>query len=141
MATNSLRDWQMLKSDISFTLAGIFGLVGVSIDSFDRTRDAILPENPWLTAGVIVALAVLVGFLVTKVAAIDRRRSEEYTFQILSSAAVVAVITTLFVTFVWSSDMLLAPYLGEPTIAQVIAVLMGSWSVGYFIYRFRGVSE
>lgn len=135
------RDWQMLKADISFGLMGAFGVMGVSIDSFDTTRPTILPDNPWLTAVSIMILAVVIGFIATKVATIDRKRSEEYTFQIVSSGAIVAMITTLFVTFAWSSDLLLAPWLGQPTIGQVIAVMLGAWSIGYFTYRIRGVGE
>lgn len=141
MTNNSKRDLQMLKADISFAVAALFGIAGVTVDSFDFNREAILPVNSWLTTGVIVGLGLLVGFAVTKIAAIDRLKSEEYTFQLMSSSALVSVLTTLFVTFVWSSELFLATYLGKPTTGQIIALLLGSWSVGYFTYRVRGVGE
>lgn len=141
MENYSKRDWQMRKSDVSFALMGLIGIAGLTVDSFDATKSAIIAPNPWATAVAVVLLMVAVGFLVTKVAALDRRRTEEYSFQLISSAALVAVATTLFVSFVWSSDLLLSRWLGTPTTGQVMALLLGSWSIGYFTYRVRGVFE
>ncbi len=141
MTVATKRDRQMLKADISFGLMGAFGIFGLALDSFDATREAIAPPQPWLTAAVVVALAVLIGFIVTKVASIDRQHSEEYTFQIMANGAVVSVVTTLFVTLAWTSDFLLSRWLGDPTSAQIIALLMASWSIGFFTYRIRGVGE
>lgn len=141
MTKSTKRDWQMRKADVSFALMAVFAVLGIAFDAFDTTPDFVVPPNPWLTAVAALSMVLIVGFLVTKVAAIDRRNSEEYSFQLISSGAIVAVATTLFVSFVWSSDLLLAPWLGTPTTGQVLALLLGSWSLGYFTYRLKGVHE
>ncbi|WP_284125405.1 hypothetical protein [Parerythrobacter aestuarii] len=135
----SRRDWQMRKADVSFAIMTVIGIAGLTVDSFDATKSVIIAPNPWITAGTVVLLMAIVGFLVTRLAALDRRGTEEYSFQLISSAALVAVATTLFVGFIWSSDLLLSRWLGTPTTGQMMALLLGSWSVGYFTYRFRGV--
>jgi uncharacterized membrane protein len=135
------RDRQMLKSDISFGLMGMIGTFGLVMDSFQLNPIISSAPQPWMTAGVALVLTIVIAFVVTKVAKIDRSRSEEYTFQILSSAAVVSIITTMFITLVWTSDFLLSRWTGSPTPGQIIATLMASWSLGYFTFRIRGVGE
>ena len=131
----------MRLADIAFGAMGLIGAAGLIFDSFDDNPTIPNAPEPLLTGMAAVALMLLVGFIVTKVAALDRRNSEEYTFQILANGAVVSVMTTMFVTLAWTSDFLLARWLGEPSSSQLIALLMGSWSVGYLTYRIRGVSE
>jgi hypothetical protein len=135
------RDNQMRLADISFALMGAFGIFGVIADSFDTNQTIVNAPNPWLTGIGISILMLIVSFTFSRIAKLDRQQSEEYTFQILSSGAVVSVMTTLVVTFAWTSDFLLSRWLGEPSSSQILALLLGGWSVGYFIYRYKGISE
>ncbi len=135
------RDSQMRLADINFGLMGAFGMIGVIADSFDSTQTLANAPNPWLTGISVSILMLIVGFTFTRIAILDRNQSEEYTFQILSSGAVVSVMTTLVVTFAWTSDFLLSRWLGEPSSSQILALLLGSWSIGYFTYRFKGIAE
>lgn len=141
MAQSSKRDRQMIKSDVSFTLIGILGIVGLVIDSFDANPIVSSAPMPLVTSAVAIGLTAIFGFLVTRICRIDREHSEEYTFQIITSAALVAVVTTMFITLVWTSDLLLTEWMGSPTPGQIIATLMASWSFGYLVYRTRGIVE
>ncbi|MFN2100728.1 hypothetical protein [Altererythrobacter sp. MF3-039] len=135
------RDGQMRVADLAFGAMAIFGSVGLIFDSFDDSPKIPNAPEPLLTGISVVGLMLLVGLIVTKLAALDRHNGEEYTFQLLANGAVISVMTTMVVTLLWTSDFLLARWLGEPSSSQLIALLMGSWSVGYFTYRIRGVRE
>ncbi len=134
------RDRQMLVVDVCFTLMGIVAATGLVLNTFETQAAPAPAPTPWLTAAGIVSLMVIVGLIISKVASLDRRSSEEYTFQLISNGAVVSVMTTMVVAFAWSNDFLRSSWLGEPAIDQIIALLLGSWSVGYLTYRIRGVA-
>ncbi len=133
------RDGQQKVADFSFGLMATFAVLGLFGDSFDTTPLIPNAPNPVLTGIASAALMVLIALVVTKVAALDRKRSEEYTFQLMANGAVVSVMTTLFVTLVWSSEFLLGRWLGAPSHSQILACLLGSWAIGYFAYRTRGL--
>ena len=141
MAFSLSRDGQMRMADFAFGAMAIVGTAGIVLDSFDDTPKIPHAPDPLFSGLVAAGLMLIVGLIITKVAALDRKKSEEYTFQLLANGAVVSVMTTMVVTFAWTSDFLLARWLGEPTSSQIIAMLLASWSVGYFTYRIRGVGE
>lgn len=132
------RDRQAQVADISFGLMGLIGVIGLVADSFDTTPSPAYAPVPWLTGIAAAVLMVVIALVVTRLSSLDRKRSEEYTFQIMANAAVVSIMTTLIVSFAWSNDLLLGRWLGEPSLNQVQALILGSWSIGYFTYRARG---
>ena len=131
----------MRLADVAFGAMGIFGAAGLILENFDDNQPVPHAPDPLLSGLAAVTMILIVGLIITKIAALDRKGSEEYTFQLLANGAVVSVMTTMFVTLLWTSDLLLSPWLGEPSSSHVIAMLLGSWSVGYFTYRIRGVGE
>lgn len=133
------RDRQILAADASFALMGIVSTLGLVMNSFESHPAPVAAPSPWLTGAGVVLLIVAVGLIISKVASLDRRSSEEYTFQLIANGAVVSVMTTLLITFAWSNDFLLANWLGEPATDQILALMLGSWSVGYLTYRIRGI--
>ena len=132
------RDRQILMADVSFSALGIVSLIGLVMEPFDTTDAVAKVPQPLLVAGITIALMLVIAFLVSKVARLDSQRSEEYTFQLLARGAVVGIMTTLVVNFLWTFDFLLGRWLGDPSPDQIIALLMGGWAIGYFIYRIRG---
>ncbi len=135
------RDNQLRVADLSFALMGGFGFLGVIMDAFDT--NPIIPNapDPILTGLGVSALMILVGFVIAHVAMLDRKRSEEYAYQTMASGAVVSVITTLVILVLWTTDFLLERWLGAPSPSQIIALLLGSWAIGYFTYRIKGIHE
>ena len=139
MMINKLsRDGQQRLADFAFGLMAAFGVLGLFGDSFDTTPLIPNAPNPMLTGLGSAILMIAVAIVTTKAAALDRKNAEEYTFQLMANGAVVSVMTTLFVTFIWSSEFLLGRWLGAPSQSQILALLLGSWAIGYFAYRTRG---
>ncbi len=135
------RDNQMRVTDASFGIMALFGFAGVAVDAFDTTHMTPNAPNPVMTAVGVCALMIIVGSIIARVAMLDKSRSEEYVYQTMASGAIVAVATTIAIIFAWTTDFLLQPWLGAPSPSQIIALLLGSWAIGYFTYRVKGVHE
>lgn len=140
MAEAINRDRQLLRADISFALLGGVSILGTFHEFFDET-DAIAPATqPWLYGAIIVVLILVIGAVISKVAALDRGRSEEYTFQLLTQGAVVGIVTTMIVNVLWF-DIFLGRWLGELSADHLLTTLMGGWAFGYYFHRLRGVAS
>ena len=141
MAKAINRDRQLLKADVSFAILGMFSIFGTFTEFSDSTDAIPAASQPLLFGGLVVSLILVLGFVISKIATIDRNHSEEYTFQLLSQGAVIGVMVTFIVNLLWSFDILLGRWLGEPSADHIITTLMGGWALGYFIYRIRGVGS
>ena len=80
---------------------------------------------------------VMLSGLATLGAKLDRRHLDDYMFQMVANGAVIAIITTIFVNMIWEIGSDLLPPI---TRDDLVAVMMGSWSLGYFFYRWRGLN-
>jgi len=69
-------------------------------------------------------------------AALDRRKLDDYYFQLMANGAIIAVITTLLTNVIWG---LLDGMFPSLSANELTGVLTASWSLGYFFYRFRGL--
>jgi len=86
-----------------------------------------------LLIGIVFFLALFATFG----AALDRRKLDDYYFQLMANGAIIAVVTTLFTNMIWGMlDDLLPALSGD----ELAGALIGSWSLGYFFYRFRGLN-
>ncbi|PHR19790.1 MAG: hypothetical protein COA41_06410 [Sphingopyxis sp.] len=127
-----------LKPDWVFVImlfASVFLAVsnGLQTDVYQFVPPPLFPKLALLTGTMILFSA-----LATLGAKLDRRHLDDYMFQMVANGAVIAIITTILVNMVWEIGSDLLPPI---TRNDLVAVMMASWSLGYFFYRIRGVNE
>lgn len=128
---------RLIKPDWLFVLLLLFG-IGLLALGDPGTSDSLGSPAPLfprllLLIGIVFFLALFATFG----AALDRRKLDDYYFQLMANGAIIAVVTTLFTNMIWGMlDDLLPALSGD----ELAGVLIGSWSLGYFFYRFRGLN-
>ncbi len=131
------RFFRFLKPDWMFCfimLAGL-GMLIISIVEPNEVFDGTV--SPIVRLFFLAPLTLLLSCVATFAAALDRRKTEDYYFQLMANGAIVAAITTIFVHMVW---LIFAKQMGTLTAESLIAILMLSWGLGYFFYRIRGLT-
>ena len=126
-----------LKPDWLFVImlfASVFLAVsdGLQSDVYQFVPPPLFPKLALLTGAM-----VLFSALATLGAKLDRRHLDDYMFQMVANGAVIAIITTILVNMVWE---IASGSLPPITRNDLVAVMMGSWSLGYFFYRWRGLN-
>ncbi len=128
---------KLIKPDWLFALLLLFG-IGVVALSHPGTNDSVVSPVPLfprllLLIGIVFSLALLATFG----AALDRRKLDDYYYQLMANGAIIAVVTTLLTNMIWGMlDDVFPAMSGD----ELAGVLIGSWSLGYFFYRFRGLN-
>jgi len=107
----------------------------------DKAAAYVVQVSAAVKAGVAVLATAIIALLATWGADMDRRCGEDYVFQLIANAAVVAVITTMFVHLVWDMNFLNGLGLPKPASSDIIGVMMLSWAFGYYFYRARGLNQ
>jgi len=107
----------------------------------DKAAAYVVPVSAAVKAGLAVLATAILSLLATWGANMDRRCGEDYVFQLIANAAVVAVITTMFVHLVWDMNFLNEMGLPKPASGDIVGVMMLSWAFGYYFYRFRGLNS
>lgn len=96
------------------------------------------PAEPTVFAMLIAAAVIALTVLSIFTLRMDRKVNDEYTFQAMSHAAMGAA----FVTLVLVHLLRALPLVGMPPIEAsanlTLAILLGSWTIGYAINRIRG---
>ena len=137
---NSLRGriYKSLKPDWAFGFVLIVGLGLLVLEVRDPVNYVAASWSASAIAGAAIALTLIIALLATIVAALDRKKTDDYHFQIMANSAIIANITAIFVNMVWK---LAEPQLGTMTVQIMIAILLVAWGFGYFFYRWRGVGQ
>ena len=123
-------DWLFVFMLIASVLLAV--LNGQKTETYQFVPPPLFPKLA-LLMGTMVMLSALamVG------AKLDRKYLDDYMFQMVANGAIIAIITTMLVNMIWEigSDTL-------PPISRddLISVMMGSWALGYFFYRWRGLN-
>jgi hypothetical protein len=140
-ASGSPGIWQrfcrLFKPDwmFGFILLVGMGLLAVSIFDPNEVRaGTVTPVAKIIGAALLV---LLISYIATYAAALDRRKLEDYFFQMMANGAIVAIITTIFANMVW---LVFEKQLGTMSADNLVAILITAWGLGYFIYRFRGLN-
>jgi hypothetical protein len=107
-------------------------LNGLKTDAFQFVPPPLFPK-----LALLMGTMVMLSGLATLGAKLDRRHLDDYMFQMVANGAVIAIITTIFVNMIWEIGSDLLPPI---TRDDLVAVMMGSWSLGYFFYRWRGLN-
>jgi len=139
--TGSPGIWQrfcrLLKPDWMFGFVLLVGLGLLAVSIFDPNE--VRPGNVTPLAKIIGAalLVLLISYIATYAAALDRRKLEDYFFQMMANGAIIAIITAIFANMVW---LVFEKQLGTMSADNLVAILITAWGFGYFIYRFRGLN-
>lgn len=133
--------WQrlcrMLKPDWMFggiLLVGL-GLLATSIFDPNEIRPGNSAPLTKIIAAVLLTLAL--SYVSTYAAALDRRKIEDYFFQMMANGAIVAIITGIFANMVW---LIFEEQLGTMSADALVAIVISAWGLGYFFHRVRGVN-
>ncbi len=128
------------KTDIMFIFLALVSIILFINDPSDE----VLPPpvfSQYAMAAIAIISTFLLSLLASKSADLDRRCAEEYAFQMIANAAIIAVITTMFTHAIWDLDALNRIGLPKPSSGQMIGVMVLSWSIGYAFYRIRGLKS
>lgn len=125
--------------DILFAVIGTAGVY--TIFKEPKSAEIIVNNwNPWLETGLAIVLTSIMALYAVWGAKFDRRCAEDYVFQLVTNAALIAVITAMMSHAIWDFSMLNERGLPKPTSGDIMGVLMLSWAMGYGFYRARGVN-
>ena len=115
--------------------------VTLLFDGPDKATTHVVTISIAAKAGLALLATALTALLATWGADMDRRCAEDYAFQLIANAAVIAVITTMFVHLIWDMNFLNEMGLPKPASGDIIGVMMLSWAFGYYFYRARGLKQ
>lgn len=110
------------------------------IGEVDPPRETVLAVAPWIQLATVGGLCVLVSLAVAAASAIDRRCSEDYLFQIMANAALVAFATMMLVHLVWVIGVKTLN-LPDPSGENIIGVATLAWALSYYWFRARGIAQ
>ncbi|QJB68904.1 hypothetical protein [Parasphingorhabdus halotolerans] len=85
---------------------------------------------------IIIFLLLAISFIATFGVAFDKKFADDYHFQLMANGAVVGIMGVLFVSLTFDLLDMWLPQLGAK---EMLSILLGSWSLGYFFYRIKGL--
>lgn len=122
-----------------FFILPIFASITM-IAEIDPPRETVITLSYWAQGGILVAITAVMSLVIAIASAVDRRCSEEYTFQILANASLVAVASTSLINLVWLigvKAMDLPDMSGENTVGVMILAMI----VSYYWFRLKGIAQ
>jgi len=123
------------KLDLLFILPAIVSIRMIA-DTPD-TANSAYTLAPLIQGIILVAGTILIGFLMLASSDLDRRFTEDYLFQMLANAALIAVGTTALINMFWLGAMQFYQ-LPELTAQNITGVMTLAFFLGYYWFR-RGV--
>lgn len=130
------RLYKYLKPDWAFGLNAVIGLAVLFLEASDPTEFMIARSSPILIIATAIGATIILAFIATFMATLDRHKLDEYHYQIIANGAIIAVLTAIFINMIW---LIAAPALGSMTAQLMVGVLLLAWSFGYFFGRIKGV--
>jgi hypothetical protein len=128
---------RLFKPDWIFGFILIVGMGLLAVSIFDPNEVRVGTVTPVVKIIGAALLVLLLSYVATYAAALDRRKLEDYFFQMMANGAIVAIITTIFANMVW---LVFEKQLGTMSADNLVAILITAWGFGYFFYRFRGLN-
>ena len=118
----------------------IVGIIMLVDNSFDEIKPITATTNPGLSAIALGLGVPILSFVVVLLSHFDRRCTEDYTFQLMANAALVAVTTLLLFNLITSLDFLRnLTGLRELHGDDLVGITMLSWATAYFVFQRRGL--
>lgn len=128
---------RLFKPDRMFGFILIVGMGLLAVSIFDPNEVRVGTVTPVVKIIGAALLVLLISYIATYAAALDRRKLEDYFFQMMANGAIVAIITAIFANMVW---LVFETQLGTMSADNLVAILITAWGFGYFFYRFRGLN-
>lgn len=127
-----------LKPDLLFLFLLTASVVLLVLSGLKNDVRPFVPPPLFPKLALVIGAMVTLSAIATLGAKLDRRHLDDYMFQMVANGAVIGIVTTLFVNMLWEIG---ADILPPITNDDLIAVMLGSWSLGYFFYRWRGLNS
>ena len=107
----------------------------------EPARESVaLGLSPFAQAAILGSVTTLLALFVAKATSLDRRCSEEYVFQVMSNAALVALGTMALFNLFWLIAMKFYP-IPELAGTNMVGIAILAWILSYYWYRLRGVTR
>ncbi len=101
--------------------------------------DAALTSGSATQVMLLAAATLVVAILAVLGTKIDRRCTEDYIYQILSNAALIAVVTAVMMNMAWGIVTVVDISMPRLTGQMMTGIVGFSWCTAYYWYRWRGV--
>ncbi len=131
------RIWWWFKPDWLFLFLLAASITILVIGGIKAEPSSFVPPPLFPKLALLIGATLLLSAVATLGAKLDRRHLDDYQFQMVTNGAVIGIITTIFVNMVWEIGKDILPPI---TSDDLMAVMIGSWSLGYFFYRWRGLN-
>ena len=130
--------WWWFKPDWLFAFLLTASVAILVISGLKSEASQFVPPPLFPKLALLIGAMVTLSAIATLGAKLDRRHLDDYSFQMIANGAVIGIITTMFVNMAWEiGSYILPPFTGD----DLMAVMIGSWSLGYFFYRWRGLNQ
>ncbi len=106
----------------------------------DPPRTGALSLAQWEQTAILVPATLFIALAVAIASAIDRRRGEEYLFQVLANSALVAVATISLVHLAWIIGVK-AFDLPDISAENMVGTTMLSLILSYYWFRLKGIAQ
>ena len=130
--------WWWFKPDWLFVFLLAASIAILVIGGLKAETSQFVPPPLFPKLALLIGAMVTLSAIATVGAKLDRRHLDDYSFQMLANGAVIGIITTIFVNMAWEIGKDFLPPINN---ADLTAVMVGSWSLGYFFYRWRGLNS
>ena len=130
--------WWWFKPDWLFVFLLAASIAILVIGGLKAEASQFVPPPLFPKLALLIGAMVTLSAIATVGAKLDRRHLDDYSFQMLANGAVIGIITTIFVNMAWEIGKDFLPPINN---ADLTAVMVGSWSLGYFFYRWRGLNS
>jgi hypothetical protein len=123
-----------------FTIMLVGGAVMLVDTSYEEVKQIAQIANP-LTSAIALILAVpVLSLLFAMGSNLDRHCAEDYSFQLMANAAIVAVGTMFFCNLFASIDFIKdAIGLRDIVREDMVGMTMMSWAIGFFYFQRKGL--
>ena len=131
------RMWNWIRPDGLFLFMLIASVALLILSGLKTGVSQFVPPPLFPKLALLIGAMVLLSAIATVGAKLDRKYLDDYMFQMVANGAVIAIVTTILVNMIWEMGSAILP---PVTRDDLISVMMGSWSLGYFFYRWRGLN-
>ena len=132
------RAWWWFKPDWLFLFLLSASIVILVTGGLKDEPITFVPPPLFPKLAALIGAMVILSAIAAVGAKLDRRHLDDYMFQMIANGAVIGIISTIFLKMIWEVGKDVLPPI---TSDDLMAVLVGSWSLGYFFYRWRGLNE
>ncbi|MBH5322663.1 hypothetical protein [Aurantiacibacter sediminis] len=129
-----------LGLDLMFIVLALLTVAMLFDTSAASAESAASASRPLFAGLLSIAGVMILSIAAVWLSKIDQRMNDEFTYKAVALGAVVAVTVTLLFYLVFELLPMVEWGMGSLHTDRLIAVLLGSWAMGYAIFRIRGTA-